>query len=75
MLADTIDIQRMSMTERLALLDRLLDSLTPDSTFTPSPSWHGALLSERVADEQRGAVTFVTLDALRSSLRSEGKCR
>ena len=72
---ETIDIRKMSMTERLALMDRLLDSLTPDSKFNPSPRWHQAVLSERVAAEQRGEVSFMPLNLLRRMLRDEGKCR
>ena len=75
MLAEMIDIRQMSMAERLALMERLLDSLTPDAAFNPSPRWHQAMLAERVAAENRGVVSFMPLESLRQLFRREGKCK
>ena len=75
MSVDAIDLTRMTVNERLVLMDRLIDTLTPDEGFNPSPDWHEAVLSERIADEKRGEVMFLSLDELKASLKSGGKCR
>ena len=75
MSADAIDLTRMTVNERLVLMDRLIDTLTPGEEFNPSPGWHEAVLSERVAEEKRGSVMFLSLNELKASLKSGGKCR
>jgi hypothetical protein len=68
MLAETIDLGSMTTDERLVLLGRLLDTLTPDDAFTPSPAWHKDVLEERVREEQRGHVLFATLEEARKNV-------
>ena len=40
MLMETIDLDSLTTNEQLVLLERLLDTLTPDDAFNPSPAWH-----------------------------------
>lgn len=75
MSVDTIDLNQMTVSERLVLMDRLIDTLTPDDGFNASPGWHETVLSERIADEKHGNVMFLSLDELKASLKSDGKCR
>ena len=63
-------IERMSVTERLQAMDQLWDSLIRNSGEIPSPDWHQEVLVERKARAQRGEAKFLTLDQLRSHLRS-----
>lgn len=67
---DSSQIEKMSVTERLQALDQLWDSLTRDSDEIPSPDWHKDVLADRKARAQRGEAKFLTLDQLRSRLRS-----
>jgi putative addiction module component (TIGR02574 family) len=60
----------MSVTERLQVMDQLWDSLTRDGDEIPSPDWHQDVLADRSARAQRGEAKFLTLDQLRSRLRS-----
>lgn len=60
----------MSVTERVQATDQLWDSLTRDSDEIPSPDWHRDLLADRKARAQSGKAKFLTLDQLRSRLRS-----
>jgi putative addiction module component (TIGR02574 family) len=63
-------IERMSVTERLRAIDQLWDSLARDVDDIPSPDWHQDVLVDRKARAQRGEAKFLTLDQLRSRLRS-----
>ncbi|HJP91228.1 MAG TPA: addiction module protein [Pyrinomonadaceae bacterium] len=60
----------MSVTERLRALDQLWDSLNRCGDEIPSPDWHQGVLTDRKARAQRGEAKFLTLDQLRSRLRS-----
>jgi len=63
-------IERMSVTERLRAMDQLWDSLSRHGDEIPSPDWHQDVLADRKARAQRGDAKFLTLDQLRSRLRS-----
>jgi putative addiction module component (TIGR02574 family) len=67
---DSSQIDRMSVTERLQAMDQLWDSLTRDGDEIPSPDWHREVLAARKTRAQRGEAKFLTLDQLRSRLRS-----
>ncbi len=67
---ESSDIERMSVTERLRAMDQLWDSLTRDGDERPSPDWHKDVLADRRARAQRREAKFLTLDQLRSCLRS-----
>ena len=62
-------IEEMSVAERLQAIDQLWDSLTRHDEI-PSPDWHQDVLLDRKARVQRGEAKFITLDQLRSRLRS-----
>jgi putative addiction module component (TIGR02574 family) len=67
---ESSQIERMSVIERLQAMDQLWDSLTRDGGEIPSPDWHQDVLAHRKARAQRGEAKFLTLDQLRSRLRS-----
>jgi putative addiction module component (TIGR02574 family) len=67
---ESSQIEKMSVTERLQAMDQLWDSLTRDGDEIPSPDWHQEVLAHRKARAQRGEAKFLTLDQLRSRLRS-----
>jgi putative addiction module component (TIGR02574 family) len=63
-------IERMSVTERLQVMDQLWDSLSRYGDEIPSPDWHQDVLADRKRRAQSGEAKFLTLDQLRSRLRS-----
>jgi putative addiction module component (TIGR02574 family) len=67
---ESSEIERMSVTERLQVMDQLWDSLNSYGDEIPSPDWHQEVLADRKARAQRGEAKFLTLAQLRSRLRS-----
>ena len=67
---ESSQIERVSVTERLQAMDQLWDSLTREGDEIPSPDWHRDVLADRKARAQQGEAKFLTLDQLRSRLRS-----
>lgn len=67
---ESSELEKMSVTERLQAMDQLWDSLNRCGEEIPSPDWHQDVLADRKARAQRGDAKFLTLDQLRSRLRS-----
>jgi hypothetical protein len=67
---ESSQIEKMSVTERLQVMDQLWESLTHYSDEIPSPDWHQDVLADRKARALRGEAKFLTLAELRSRLRS-----
>jgi putative addiction module component (TIGR02574 family) len=67
---ESSDIERMSVIERLRAMDQLWDSLNRHGDEIPSPDWHRDILTDRKERAQRGEAKFLTLDQLRSRLRT-----
>ncbi len=67
---DATQIEKMSVAKRLKMMEQLWDSLSNHSDEIASPDWHHELLVERKARAQRGDAGFLTLDQLRTRLRS-----
>jgi putative addiction module component (TIGR02574 family) len=64
------ELDRMSVTERLQAMDQLWNSLNRCGEEIPSPDWHQDVLADRKTRAQSGEAKFLTLDQLRSRLRS-----
>jgi putative addiction module component (TIGR02574 family) len=67
---ESSEIERMSITERPQAMDQLWESLNRCGDEIPSPDWHQDVLADRKARAQSGEAKFLTLDQLRSRLRS-----
>lgn len=74
-MATAIEIDRLTFEEKLELYDKLVDSLTPDRRFDPSPSWHGEVLAVRERLEQNGQVKYASLDEVMAQFRRDGLCK
>jgi len=61
----TLEISKMSVLERLQIMEALWDSLTHEKTEMASPSWHGETLSERTKKIENGSAEFKSLDELK----------
>jgi len=66
---ESSQIDRMSVAERLQVMEQLWDALCRDAGGMPSPEWHRDVLADRKARAQRGEAKFLTLDQLRARLR------
>lgn len=74
-MATAIEIERLTFEEKLELYGKLVDSLTPDRRFDPSPAWHGEVLAVRERLEQDGKVKYAPLDEVMAQFRRDGLCK
>lgn len=50
MAAETLNVHQLSVTEKIALMERLWESLSLPEGLEEPPEWHKAVLSEREAE-------------------------
>ena len=62
-------IESMTLTEKLALMERLWSDLSRCPEDVPSPEWHGEVLAERIVAVREGRMEFVDWDAAKKRLR------
>ena len=66
---ETAQIERMSVAERLQLMEQLWEALCRNGEQVTSPEWHRDVLADRKARAQTGEAKFLTLEQLRARLR------
>lgn len=62
----TIEIEKMTTTERLETMENLWDSLSRSSVEINSPQWHEEVLSSRREHIDSGNAKFYTLEQIKS---------
>ncbi|MEL7498288.1 MAG: addiction module protein [Planctomycetota bacterium] len=67
-----IEIESLSISEKLALVDRIWSSLHADPDSVPSPSWHEPLLKERLRRLESGEATTSPLSEVKERMENLG---
>jgi len=65
----TLPLEKMTISEKLAEMERLWDDLCRNPQDVPSPSWHGAILAEREKQIAEGKMAFIDLDEAKERIR------
>lgn len=69
----SIQLDALSVAEKLALMERLWADLCRRPEDVPSPDWHGDVLAERLAAVREGKTTFVEWEDAKKRLRDRLK--
>ena len=64
-----ISLDKMTVAEKLALMERLWADLSRQPEDVPSPQWHGDVLAQRMAAVRDGRTDFVDWDDAKRRLR------
>ena len=64
-----LSLEKLSVAEKLELMERLWVDLSRRPGDVPSPQWHGDVLAERIAAVREGRTDFVTWDDAKKRLR------
>lgn len=67
-----LSVESLSTPEKLALMERLWESLSQRPSDVPSPAWHGAVLAERIAAVREGRTSFVDWEDAKKRLQARG---
>jgi putative addiction module component (TIGR02574 family) len=66
----TIEIKKMSVIERLQIMEPLWDSLLDEESEIESPQWHREIIEERKRKIQNGKAEFISLEELKAKNKS-----
>jgi len=70
---EAVEIERMSIAERLQTMELLWRSMSGKPTKLTSPAWHKKVLSQRLAKVEAGKGQFLTLTQLKQRLAKRSK--
>jgi hypothetical protein len=65
----TLDLEQMTVPDKLRLMEALWQSLTTCGQEIPSPAWHGAVLAERDCMLESGDDAFIAWESAKEELR------
>jgi putative addiction module component (TIGR02574 family) len=60
-----LDFRRMSVNERLQMMESIWSSLSQESEAIESPDWHTEILKERKAKLESREAKFISLETLK----------
>jgi len=68
-----IALEKMTVVEKLRLMERLWDDLARRPQDVPSPDWHGDVLAERIKAVREGQTSFEDWDLVKRRLQDRFK--
>lgn len=66
---NAVEIKKMSVSQRLEVMEEIWDTLCHETVEISSPIWHGKILEGRKKKMDSGDANFLTLDQVRSRFR------
>lgn len=70
-----VPLERMSVPEKLALIERVWESLRQQDDKLESPAWHREVLAERKRLQAEGKARFSTWSEAKSRIRRNVRAR
>lgn len=67
---DTIEIKKMTVTERLQAMEAIWKSLLDEESEIGPPHWHREVLEQRKQKIDNGEVEFLSLEQLKATRKS-----
>ena len=67
------DISHMSTEERLQMMEALWDTLSRETPDCLNSEWHETILAERSQKIKEGKATFISLQTLKSTFKSNAQ--
>lgn len=68
-MAVTIPVDEMSVSEKIAAMEAIWQSLSSEPSNVPSPPWHGGILAAREEDVRSGNARFLDWEECKKTLR------
>lgn len=71
MAPETLNVGHLSVPEKIALMERLWESLSVSDDLSEPPEWHGAVLREREAEWKERHVVSEDWEAAKEEIRKQ----
>ena len=69
----TLPLEKMTIAEKLRVMETLWSDLTRDEDRFESPKWHAEVLRERAARVKQGRESFIDWETAKRQLRNREK--
>lgn len=66
-----LPLERMTVAEKMDVIDRIMDDLSRNSSAVPVIEWHGDMLKQRAENLKNGTDRFITLDDATARIREK----
>ena len=66
-----LPLERMTVAEKMDVIDRVMDDLSRNSYAVPSIEWHGDMLQQRAESLKNGTDRFITLEQAEVRIRNK----
>lgn len=66
-----LDLDKMTVTQKLQMLEAIWDDLSRNPADIPSPDWHGDILAQRIKAVEEGQSSFQDWEEAKKELRSQ----
>ncbi len=64
-----LPLERMTVAEKMDVIDRIMTDLSRNSSSVPVIDWHGEMLRQRERDLKDGTDEFITLEQAEARIR------
>jgi hypothetical protein len=71
MMKPNLQLDQMSVEEKIQTMEQLWDSLSQVPANLETPDWHGEILAERAAAVERGEDGFEDWESAKADIRSQ----
>ncbi|MFN0277901.1 MAG: addiction module protein [Pyrinomonadaceae bacterium] len=66
-----LPLERMTVAEKMDVVDRIMDDLSRNSSTVPVIEWHGDMLKQRAEDVKTGTDRFITIEEAEVRIRKK----
>lgn len=66
-----IALEKMTIAEKMDIVDRIMDDLSRNSSSVPEIGWHGNILKQRAENLENGNDRFISLDEAEARIREK----
>lgn len=66
-----LPLERMTVAEKMDVIDRIMDDLSRSSAEVPAIEWHGDMLRQRAENLKNGTDRFISLDEAEKRIREK----
>lgn len=68
-----LPLDKMTVAEKLEIIERIMDDFSRNAENIPSPAWHEDVLRQREEDLKNGTDRFISLEEAEKRIREMAK--
>ncbi len=66
-----LPLEKMTVVEKLEIIDRIMEDFSQNASAMPSPAWHGEELRRREEALENGTDRFISLEEAEKRIREK----